>query len=298
MKKLVSAVVLTAGVFGLVACSPDKVGSDAKKDTDSEVVVELSIGENITKEDFYQELIKLHGEEVLDQMVTEVVLSDKYEIKPEEIDYEVEKLKEQIGEDFEIWLQQRGFKDEGVFRDFARISLLSEKAIFGDVEVSEEEIKERYDQLKTEVKAQHILVKDEETAKKVKKELDKGVDFAKLAKEHSTDTTAEEGGDLGFFSKGKMVPEFEEAAYALEIDEISDPVQSQHGFHIIKVTEKRSIEDFQTYEEMKEDLHRELQNGKIDPKEGQEKIANLLKDANINVKIDEFKDLFTKEEGD
>lgn len=294
LKKLVIAAVLSIGVFSLVACSLDEEGTDAKNNADSEVIVELSVGENITKEDFYQELKKLHGKDVLAQMVTEVVLSEKYEVKQEEIDYEVGKLKEQLGEEFEIWLEQRGFKDEKTFRDFARISMLSEKAVFDNVEVSEEEMKERYNRLKTEINARHILVKDEETAKKVKGELDKGSDFTKLAKEYSTDTTAEEGGNLGFFSSGQMVPEFEEAAYGLEIEEISHPVQSQHGFHIIKLIGKRDKEGFESYEEKKGDLHREIQSSKIEPAVGQEKIDKLLKDAGINVKIDGFEELFTK----
>lgn len=172
--------------------------------------------------------------------------------------------------------------------------MLSEKAVFDNVEVSEEEMKERYNRLKTEINARHILVKDEETAKKVKGELDKGSDFTKLAKEYSTDTTAEEGGNLGFFSSGQMVPEFEEAAYGLEIEEISHPVQSQHGFHIIKLIGKRDKEGFESYEEKKEDLHREIQSSKIEPAVGQEKIDKLLKDAGINVKIDGFEELFTK----
>ena len=59
--------------------------------------------------------------------------------------------------------------------------------------------------------------------------------FSKLAKEYSTDSTTEEGGSLGFFSTGQMVPEFEDAAFGLEIDNVSNPVQSQHGLHIIKL---------------------------------------------------------------
>ena len=82
--------------------------------------------------------------------------------------------------------------------------------------------------------------------------------FYDLVKEYSTDTTAGKDGDLGFFSTGKMVPEFEEAAYSLEIDEVSDPVQTQYGFHIIKVTDKRDKESFGSYEEMKDDLRRDF----------------------------------------
>lgn len=286
-------------MLSIVACRSDKVNlSKTNPDINaSDVIVELrSIGKEITKEEFYLELKKLHGMEVLDQMVTEAVLSDKYQVTSEEIDYEVGKIKEQLGEDFDLWLSQRSFKDEDSFRDFARISMLSEKAIFDDVEVSEEELQERYDRLKTEIRAQHILVEDEEIAEKVISKLNDGTDFAALAQEYSSDTTAEEGGDLGFFSTGKMLPEFEEVAYSLKIDEVSDPVKTQYGYHIIKVTDTRDKEDFESYEEMRHDLLRELQNQKVDPVMAEEKIKSLLKEANIGVKIDGFEDIFPTDE--
>ena len=80
----------------------------------------------------------------------------------------------------------------------------------------------------------------EEEAKAVKAELDKGADFAKLAKEKSKDPGASDGGDLGFFTKEQMVPEFSKVAFALEPGRISDPVKTQFGWHIIKVEEKRN----------------------------------------------------------
>jgi peptidyl-prolyl cis-trans isomerase C len=91
-----------------------------------------------------------------------------------------------------------------------------------------------------EVHARHILVESEDDAKAVKAELDKGADFAELAKKKSKDPGASDGGDLGFFTKEQMVPEFSEVAFKLEPGKISDPVKSQFGWHIIKVEEKRS----------------------------------------------------------
>ena len=91
-----------------------------------------------------------------------------------------------------------------------------------------------------EVRASHILVATEEEAKAVKAELDGGADFATLAKEKSIDPGAANGGDLGFFGKGMMVAPFEAAAYALtDVGQVSDPVQSQFGWHVIKLEEKR-----------------------------------------------------------
>jgi len=91
-----------------------------------------------------------------------------------------------------------------------------------------------------EVRARHILVETEDEAKAVKAELDKGADFAELAKKKSKDPGSADGGDLGFFTKEQMVPEFSTVAFALEPGKISDPVKSQFGWHIIKVEEKRS----------------------------------------------------------
>ncbi len=284
MKKLVVALTLSAGVLGLSACS---------NDTSSDAVVKTDAG-NITKEDFYNELKDQYGDQILQQMVTEEVLDDKYDVSDKEVDKEVKKTKDQLGDQFKMALQQQGIKDEDAFRKLVRFSLLQEAALSEDIDISEDEIKQRYDRMKTEIKAQHILVADEKTAKEVKKKLDEGGDFAKLAKEYSTDkATAENGGDLGYFSVGKMDPAFEDAAYSLEKGKISDPVKSQHGYHIIKVTDKReSEEDIGKFEDMKDDIRREILNQKIDPQKAQEKIDGLLKDADIKVEDKQFKDLF------
>src|SRR5437868_7319134 len=91
-----------------------------------------------------------------------------------------------------------------------------------------------------EVHARHILVETEDEAKAIAAELKKGADFAELAKKKSKDPGASDGGDLGFFTKDQMVPEFSTVAFSLEPGKISDPVKSQFGWHIIKVEEKRN----------------------------------------------------------
>jgi len=112
--------------------------------------------------------------------------------------------------------------------------------------VNDADVKARYDKeiaalpKQEEVSARHILVKTEEEAKAIIAELDAGKDFAELAKEKSTDPNKSEGGDLGYFTKGRMVPEFEEAAFAMEKGTYSKtPVKTQFGFHVIKVEDKR-----------------------------------------------------------
>ncbi len=91
-----------------------------------------------------------------------------------------------------------------------------------------------------EVHARHILVPTEQEAKDIEAELKKGTDFATLAKEKSKDPGAADGGDLGYFTKDQMVPEFSDVAFKLEKGQISDPVHTQFGWHIIKVEDKRT----------------------------------------------------------
>ena len=88
--------------------------------------------------------------------------------------------------------------------------------------------------------ARHILVESEDDAKKILADLKKGGDFAAIAKEKSKDPGASEGGDLGYFSKDQMVPEFSETAFKLDKGQLSDPVKTQFGWHIIKVEDKRT----------------------------------------------------------
>lgn len=113
--------------------------------------------------------------------------------------------------------------------------------------VTAEEVKARYDAEiakitpPEEVKARHILLKTEDEAKAVIKELDGGKDFATLAKEKSTDPNKADGGDLGYFTKDRMVPEFSEAAFKLEKGKYTEaPVKTQFGYHVILVEDKRT----------------------------------------------------------
>lgn len=111
---------------------------------------------------------------------------------------------------------------------------------------------------KAEIHARHILVEDEATAKEVIAELDKGTDFAELAKERSTGPSSARGGDLGFFTADQMVPEFSEQAFALNDGQHSEkPVQTQFGWHVIKVEERRTSAQ-PTFEAVEEQLREDL----------------------------------------
>jgi len=112
--------------------------------------------------------------------------------------------------------------------------------------VSEADLKARYEKelaaspAEEEVSARHILLESEDEAKAVIAELETGKDFAELAKEKSTGSSAAQGGDLGFFTKGRMVPEFEAVAFTLQAGEYAkEPVKTQFGWHVIKVEERR-----------------------------------------------------------
>lgn len=286
MKKLAIGATLALGIFGLAAC-----GSE-----DPDTVVETDAGE-VTKEEFYEAMKAQAGEIVLRDLVTKVVLQDKYEVSDKDIKAEIEEIEDQLGEQFDMWKMQEGIQDDADLEDFIELRLLQEKAITEGVEVSEEEVKERYDRMNTEIEAMHILVEDEDEAKDIKKKLDDGEDFEELAKEHSVDEgTAEDGGKLPYFSTGEMVPEFEDAAFELEIDVISDPVQSDFGFHIIQVTDKREKEDGESFDEMKATIERQLMGENVDPEEAYEKLEGILEDANIKIKIKELEDIFETEE--
>src|SRR6516164_1305105 len=131
---------------------------------------------------------------------------------------------------------------------FTRNRLLMDSLLAseGKAATNDESMKKVYEEAskqisgEEEVHARHILVETEDEAKAVKAELDKGGDFAELAKKKSKDPGASDGGDLGFFTKDQMVPEFSQVAFSLEPGKISDPVKSQFGWHIIKVEEKRT----------------------------------------------------------
>jgi peptidyl-prolyl cis-trans isomerase C len=131
---------------------------------------------------------------------------------------------------------------------FARSRLLMDNLLAseGKAATTDEAMKKVYEDAskqitgEQEVHARHILVETEDEAKAVAAELKKGADFAELAKKKSKDPGASDGGDLGFFTKDQMVPEFSAVAFALEPGKISDPVKSQFGWHIIKVEEKRN----------------------------------------------------------
>ncbi|MDX1784866.1 MAG: peptidylprolyl isomerase [Roseovarius sp.] len=128
----------------------------------------------------------------------------------------------------------------------------------------------------TEYKAAHILVETEEEAATLVAQLKDGADFAELAKEHSTGPSGPSGGELGWFSAGMMVEPFQDAVEALEAGGISDPVQTQFGWHVIRLNETR-IKDRPDLEEVRPELEEELQQAAMTAH-----LEQLLADAEID----------------
>lgn len=282
MKKIILSALLAVGLIGLTACGGGN----------SEAVVKTDAGD-ITKEEFYQELKTKYGDEVLTELVTMTVLDDKYDVSEDEIDAELESIKEQIGDDFEQTLAAQNLTEEDL-RDDIENGLLQEAAMTEDIEVTDEEVETYFENQGYQIEAQHILLTDEELAEKVAKEAQDDGDFAKLAEKYSTDEeNAKEGGELPPFGVGEMTPAFEEAVFAMDEGEISDPVQSDFGFHIIKLNKKEETdEDFGDLEDQEEQIRRDIATSKIDQTEAMEKISNLMEEAEIDVKDEQFEGLF------
>jgi len=280
MKKAMLALAATS-VIALSACGTSS----------SDKIVTSKAGD-ITKEEFYEQMKTQAGKQVLNNMVMEKVLIKNYKVEDKEVDKKFDEMKKQYGDQFDTLLKQQGIKEE-TLKTGVRAQLAQEKAI--EKTITDKELKENY---KPEIKASHILVKDEATAKKVKEELGQGKSFEELAKQYSEDTgSKEKGGDLGFFGPGKMVKEFEDAAYKLKKDEVSEPVKSQFGYHIIKVTDIKEPE--KSFEQSKADIKKEIVQKKAqDGAFMNDLMMKEIKKADVKVDDKDLKDLFEEKKAD
>lgn len=213
-------------------------------------------GEKISKEDLNEILVRNYGEKTLEGMIDDKIIEleakkEKIKVEKEEIDEEYATVIENAGgeETFKAALEQNGFTEQQ-FKDDIEQYLSIRKLIEPLVKITDEEIEAYFEEMKEtfntveSVEARHILVDDEELAKEIAGKLKDGADFAELATEHSKDElSAIQGGDLGSFTRGEMIPEFEEAAFSLKVDEISEPVKSSEGFHVIQVTKKTEAKE-------------------------------------------------------
>ena len=194
-------------------------------------IVQMMVQDKLIADDMKANKIEISDKEVNDAFLNSVKQfggQEQFDKMLDDYNMDVEKFKETVKKDLMYKKHREWFEKEHP--------------------VTEEEINQYYEDNKDKFAkrdASHILVADEKTAKEVKDKLDKGADFAALAKEYSKDTAnAANGGELGTFSRGQMVKEFEDAAFSLKEGEISGPVKTQFGYHIIKVNKiADSIED-------------------------------------------------------
>jgi len=147
-------------------------------------------------------------------------------------------VEQKIDESDEFKQQQEFLRNQALHSAFIEKNVIEQ--------ITDDEVKARYDEevkkltMPEEVHARHILVESEDEAKAIIKQLDDGGNFEEIAKEKSKDGAAANGGDLGYFTKGRMVPEFETAAFAMESGSYSkEPIKTQFGWHVLKVDDKR-----------------------------------------------------------
>ncbi|MCZ8495369.1 peptidylprolyl isomerase [Priestia megaterium] len=255
---IIAAVVIIAAVaIGAVAMNKSKVVA--------------TVGdEKITKDQLYDALLAQGGSSVLDSLIEQKVISKEaakqnIKVTDKEINAELENLKSQYGgeEALNQALASSGVKLSELKKDL-KTNIEAKKMVESTISIKDSEMKSYFNQNKdslateAQVKASHILVADEKTAKEVKAKLDKGEDFAKLAKEYSTDTASKsDGGNLGYFKKGDMVEAFANKAFSMKVNEVSDPVKTEYGYHIIKVTGKKEAQKA-TYENSKAKIKQTL----------------------------------------
>ncbi|WP_308637820.1 peptidylprolyl isomerase [Paenibacillus silvisoli] len=232
-------------------------------------------GVTITKNQLYDTMIAVGGQQTLNNLIQdELVLQEAKKkgivISDKDAEAEIANIKKRFPSEseFQTALQQANMTLEDLKKQIPaqlRIRKLAEQR----VKVTDEEVKQYFEANRAnfdqpaQVKASHILVATKAEADAIMKQLKAGADFAKLAKEKSEDTGSKDaGGNLGFFGKGVMVAEFEEAAFSIKAGELGGPIQTQFGYHIIKVTDRKEAKAAKLEEE-KEAIREQLMDQKV-----------------------------------
>jgi len=214
--------------------------------------------------------------QVLDQLIEETLLLQEakaQKVEPNAGDFDHAKnlldyVKKQFGseDEYKKKLAEFNLKPEDIEAFAKNISIIQTlyAKVTDGLTVDDKEVRDFYnshqDYFKQPemVRASHILLDKEEDARSILEQLKKGADFAELAKKYSKDTaTKEAGGDLGFFPRGQMVKEFEDAAFALKVGEISGVVKTNFGYHIIKVVDRRPAQ-VSAFEDVKDQIKMDL----------------------------------------
>ena len=244
----------------------------------------------IREQDLYEQMKNMPlqngltiGETVLQEMILESIFDQLYgkEVTDDDIDAELEKSADPYGTMDE-------YRD--YVRDRVRLELLMREALLDDIEITDEMIEEEYEASKPDYTAQHILVEDEETANDIIAQLNDGADFGELVTEYSQDPGSLETEGTYTFSKGQMVPEFEGAVDGLEAGELtSEPVQSDHGFHVIRRLEL-DLSETPTVEDDREAIEETIVNGYLEDQNYMGDLITRLADkVNVQIADDELK---------
>ncbi len=264
-------------------------------------------GEAISRKDYMKRLESSVGTNAMSQIISTALLEQQAEklgvtVSEDLVNSEFEKIREELGSStLQSLLNQYGMKEEAL-KDSVRLNLLAYEILTHDIVLDPAEVEKYFNDNKSyfdepeKVQASHIMVATEEEAKEIKKLLEDGEDFAQLAKERSLDTnSAPYGGDLGFFSRGMYgSTEFDDAAFSLEIGEISDPVKREDVYHIIKVTDKKAAKPA-VFEEVKADVERVMKVAQVETTD--DLIMKLIENATIEVFDDAYQDFESNASG-
>lgn len=178
-------------------------------------------------------------------LIRDFVFSNGFKVDQDVIQEEYAKLEAQLAEDEETrQFNQKIGVDEPFLKKDIEMSLIYDAFKEMVLNARGDELNKLYDQYAVKVKVRHILVDDPVLALEIKQQLDEGSDFAELVSEHSKDTgSVPSGGSIGFIPRGTMIGEFENTAFALEVGQISEPVQTVYGYHIIQSEAVQTVND-------------------------------------------------------
>lgn len=271
-------------VFGLFACKPATNGQGKSEGT---VLADVN-GNVITTQDFKNEVDRLPPylkpmvqspegkKELLDSMIVREIILEQAK-------------KDGVDKSKEVADRLEDLRKRLIVETYLK------KKVEQEAQVSDADLKKFYDENKDkfktgeQVRASHILVKTEKEAQDILAQLKGGANFEDLAKKYSTDATAAKGGDLGWFSKGAMVPEFDKVVFGLKEGQLSGIVKTQFGFHIIKVTGVRPA-GIRAFDEVKEQIKSTLLPSK-QQEIFQKMKEDLKKNAKVSIKEDVLKNL-------
>lgn len=268
IKRGIILLLLLAIGFGVIGCSNKEQGLVAKVDdvgiSEEEFNMEYEVYKKVNEQQLGEGAMdqldastgKTRGEtlkeEILEMLIMERLIEKEAEtenisVSPEEVQEIMEGYAEMMGgeEEFESSLEKNNMTRK-FFEDNIRRGILINKHkenFLDKIDIPEKDIRKFFDENKDDlilIRASHILVKTEEEGEGVLKRLENGEEFEELAIELSADKgSGARGGDLGYFRKGDMIAEFEEAAFALNVGEVSPLVKTEVGYHIIRVEDKK-----------------------------------------------------------